>query len=73
MDGLILVMTLWMDRVLEERENVKKMFDNLRFYIDNFKPITQIDPKHRDKVQKFLYQAYECHLKDMDKQQQVLI
>lgn len=70
-DGLRFVLTLWMDRVLEERENVKKMFSNLRFYINNFKPIIQIDPEHRDKVLKFLHQAYECHLKKKDKQEEV--
>lgn len=71
MDGLIFVLTLWMDRVIEERENVLEMFGNLRFYIDNFKPVTQIDPKHRDKVLKFLNQAYECHLKNKDKPEEV--
>lgn len=52
-----------MDKVIEERENVVEMFENLKFYIDNFKPVAQIDPEHRDKVLQFLNQAYECHLK----------
>lgn len=52
-----------MDKVIEERENVREMFENLQFYIDNFKPVAEIDPTHRDKVLKFLNQAYECHLK----------
>lgn len=58
-----LALTIWMDKVIEERENVRKMFDDLQFYIDNFKPISQIEAKHRDKMVKFLNQAYECHLK----------
>lgn len=62
-DGLLFVLTLWMDKVIEERENVQEMFENLKFYIDNFKPVAQIDPEHRDKVLRFLNQAYECHLK----------
>ncbi|XP_055320162.1 E3 ubiquitin-protein ligase SHPRH [Sitodiplosis mosellana] len=70
MDGLIFVLTLWMDRVIEERKNVQKIFGNLRFYINNFKPITQIDPQHRGKVLKFLNQAYECHLKNKNKQEE---
>lgn len=73
MDGLIFVLTMWIDRLIEERENVQKMFANLRFYIDNFKPITQIDPKHRGKVLTFLNQAYECHLKNKDKSEEVHI
>lgn len=52
-----------MDKVLEERENVQETFESLRFYIDNFKPITEIKPEHRDKMLKFLNHAYECHLK----------
>lgn len=52
-----------MDKVLEERENVQETFENLQFYIENFKPITEIEPEHRDKMQKFLDRAYECHLK----------
>lgn len=71
MEGLTFVLTLWMDRVIEERENVRTMFENLRFYIDKFKPISQIDPDHRDKVHKFLNQAYECHLKNKDKTEEV--
>lgn len=51
-----------MDKILEERENLQKTFEQFQFYIDNFKPISQIDPKHREKMQKFLNQAYECHL-----------
>lgn len=62
-DGLLFVLTLWMDKVLEERENVQETFASLRFYIDNFKPITEIKPEHLDKMQRFLNQAYECHLK----------
>lgn len=65
-DGLLFVLTLWMDKVLEERENVQETFDSLRFYIDNFKPITEIKPEHRDKMLRFLNQAYECHLKVKD-------
>lgn len=57
------MLTLWMDKVLEERENVQETFESLRFYIDNFKPITEIKPEHRDKMLRFLNQAYECHLK----------
>lgn len=52
-----------MDKVIEERENVQNVFKDLRFYIDNFKPITQIDVEHRGKMIEFLNQAYECHLK----------
>lgn len=62
-DGILFVLTLWMDKVLEERENVQQTFESLRFYIDNFKPITEIKPEHRDKMLRFLNQAYECHLK----------
>lgn len=62
-DGLLLILTIWMDKVLEERENVQKTFNDLRIYIDNFKPITQIKAENRDKMLKFLHQAYECHLK----------
>lgn len=62
-DGLLFVLTLWMDKVLEERENVQEIFESLRFYIDNFKPITEIKPEHRDKMLRFLNHAYECHLK----------
>lgn len=62
-DGVSLALTIWMDKVIEERENVHKMFDDLRFYIDNFMPITQIKAEHRDKMVNFLDQAYECHLK----------
>lgn len=53
-----------MDKVIEERANVQEMFENLKFYIDNFKPVAEIDEKHRDKVVRFLNQAYECHLKN---------
>lgn len=52
-----------MDKVIEERENVQKMFESLQFYIDNFKPMTEIKHEHRDRMLKFLNQAYECHLK----------
>lgn len=62
-DGILFVLTLWMDKLLEERENVQETFEKLRFYIDNFKPITEIEPEHRDKMLRFLNQAYECHLK----------
>lgn len=62
-DGLIFVLTLWMDKLLEERDNVLETFQSLRFYIDNFKPVTEIKEEHREKMQKFLNQAYECHLK----------
>lgn len=62
-DGLLFMLTLWMDKVIEERENVQRIFEKLQFYVDNFKPITEIKPEHRDKMQRFLNQAYECHLK----------
>lgn len=48
--------------MFEERENVQKEFEKLQFYIDNFKPIAEIDSANRDKMQKFLTDAYECHL-----------
>lgn len=60
---MILVLTLWMDKVIEERENVQESFKSLRFYIDNFKAMAEIKPEHRDKMIKFLNHAYECHLK----------
>lgn len=56
-----------MDKVIEERESVVEMFKNLEFYIENFKPVSQIKPEHRDKVVKFLDSAYECHLKTAQK------
>lgn len=52
-----------MDKVIEERENVQRIFEKLRFYIDNFKPINEIKLEHRDKMLRFLNRAYECHLK----------
>lgn len=56
-----------MDQVLEERTNVQELFRKMQFYMDNFKPVAEIDAKHRDKVLKFLNEAYECHLKNKDK------
>lgn len=52
-----------MDKVIEERENVQRIFEKLRFYVDNFKPIDEIEPEHRDKMVRFVNQAYSCHLK----------
>lgn len=57
-----MVLTLWMDKILEERENLQKTFENFQFYIDHFKPVAQIAPKHQEKVLSFLNRAYECHL-----------
>lgn len=65
-DGLLFVLTLWMDKVIEERENVQNMFESLRFYVEHFKPVSEIKHEHRDKMVKFLNQAYECHLKPKD-------
>lgn len=57
-----MVLTLWLDKVFEERENVQKQFQKLRFYIDNFKPTAEMQHNDREKMLTFLNQAYECHL-----------
>lgn len=73
-DGLLLVLTLWMDKVIEERENVQQVFKELQFFIDNFKPITEIDASHRQRVQSFLNSAYECHLRPKkDNEQEAMV
>lgn len=41
----------------------QRIFEKLRFSIDNFKPIAKIKPEHRDKMLWFLNQAYDCRLK----------
>lgn len=56
----------------EERENVQNVFKNLQIYIDNFKPITQIETKYRDKMVAFLHEAYECHLKPKNEKEEEL-
>lgn len=57
-----MVLTLWMDKVIEERENVQKQFTELRSFIDNFKPLAEIEHKAREKLLNFLNHAYDCHL-----------
>lgn len=57
-----MLLTVWLDKVFDERKNVEKEFGKLQFYIDKFKPIAEIEVKHREKMVRFLTQAYECHL-----------
>lgn len=61
-DGITLVLTLWMDKILEERENLQETFEKFQFYIDHFKPTAQIEPEYQEKMLTFLNRAYECHL-----------
>lgn len=60
--GLQLLLTLWLDKVFDERKNVLEQFNKLKFYIANFKPLAEIDEGDRDKMLTFLHQASECHL-----------
>lgn len=57
-----MVLTIWLDKVFDERKKVQEQFEKLRFYIDNFKPTSEMEPNERDKMTQFLNQAYECHL-----------
>lgn len=60
--GLQYELTVWIDTVINERKRVLQYFNKLKFYIDNFKPLAEIDDSDRDKMQAFLHQASECHL-----------
>lgn len=48
--------------MVNERKKVLQYFNKLKFYIDNFKPLAEIDDSDRDKMLAFLHQASECHL-----------
>lgn len=45
-----------------ERKSVLEQFNKLKFYIENFKPLAEIDQNNREKMLQFLHQASECHL-----------
>lgn len=57
-----MILTLWLDKVFDERKNVQEQFQKLRFYINNFKPMAEMEHNEREKMEVFLNQASQCHL-----------
>lgn len=53
---------MWLDKLNEERINVKESFDGLSFFHDNLRPLCEIDEPTKEKVEKLIKNAFDCHL-----------
>lgn len=56
------MLTKWLNELFATRKNVLIHFDELRFYMDNFKPLNDMENGGREKMEEFLKEAHECHL-----------
>ncbi|XP_055700948.1 E3 ubiquitin-protein ligase SHPRH [Phlebotomus papatasi] len=60
--GIDLKLTVWLDNVFESRRAVAKAFKKLRFFTENISPTRQSDPEIREKIERLIYDAFDCHL-----------
>lgn len=60
--GLSLALTKWLDGLNADRDRVHKSFQKLTYFSSNLKALPLLKEKIREKVQKLIDQALDCHL-----------
>lgn len=61
-DGISFVLSIWLDKLNDERKNVYLLFEKLNYFINNLKPLSLLDDETSDRIQKLIKTAFECHL-----------
>lgn len=59
---MTILLTIWLDKIAEERLNVQKFFAKLKVFTNNIKPISKLDDSVRSSVERLIQSAFVCHL-----------
>lgn len=57
-----MLLTIWMDRINEERKNVQEAFDKLKFFVDNMRPAPELSDSTKQNIERLVTSAFQCHL-----------
>lgn len=63
MNGIGYVITTWLDKIDEERENLQNWFKKVQFFVDNLKHRQNLtDDTIINQIDQLIRTAFECHL-----------
>lgn len=51
----------WLANLFHEQQVLRKHFNDLQFFMNNLKPLSNLDGDTKDEMDQFLLEAFECH------------